>query len=305
MESEKMLELENQKMAVKKVFAELTPNFDIASHHDLWARLAEIGRHFDDAAEMARMINKIYDRLGLPEKDREKVLLAALIHDIGKSGPTQWSALDREKFDQMFPHAPVAITKITTVKEFLDENKISNAHQIVDKLAWQLFNPRDEKGLEEARWKIYQEKILDFWRRHADWTYEILKNNPAIDSEIVKVAASHHILEDKNPAQLPLSEIPHSAKVLEVTDKYQAFRERISRGIKSGKMEIHLLALIDKYQAFRRRSAMSHEQAVKILKSMVEQSELGKDVQKEYIDIIVSFENAKSELEEVIKSTTI
>jgi len=291
-------------MKIKKVFAELVPSFDLGAQPEIMDRLAVIGRHFDDAEEMARMTKKIYDKLGLELKDQEQVLLATLVHDIGKSGPADFVPEERKDYVRMFPHAPVAVDKNTTVRDFLTLAKINNCGKIIDRLAETLRHPKNKAEREKAKSDLLEENIFVFWRRHVDFTYDVLKNNPAISQAVTEIASSHHILEGKNPADLPWDEVPRAAIILEITDKYQAGRERINRDISPNKLTVHMLTVLDKYQAFRRRSALTHQETVKILRIVVEKSNLEKNVKEEYQKVIAYFENSEAELDEVINSVT-
>jgi response regulator RpfG family c-di-GMP phosphodiesterase len=128
-------------------------------------------------------------------------------------------------------------------------------------------------------------RSIDFLRRHVDWTYEILKA-AEVDEQIVKIAAAHHILEDKNPAQLNVAEIGSSTKFLELTDKYQAYLYRI-------------LALVDKFDAFlgRGEQEKTHIETIAALQRKVNESNLSPEVKEEYEEIIRTvFENSEREL---------
>ncbi|MEY4744842.1 MAG: hypothetical protein RL272_787 [Candidatus Parcubacteria bacterium] len=70
---------------------ELDIDLEIEKHPKIRERLAELGTHFEDSVDMAKIINTIYaelsDKLGLKEEDKKRMMRTALLHDIGKSGP--------------------------------------------------------------------------------------------------------------------------------------------------------------------------------------------------------------------------
>jgi hypothetical protein len=67
------------------------------------------------------------------------------------------------------------------------------------------------------------------------------------------IASTHHTLEGHDPAGLG-GEIPDEAVALETIDKYS------------------IVTLVDKYQAYIDRSKLSHKEAVKKIKDIIEWS---------------------------------
>lgn len=263
---------ETRKRVVIGAFKEFRLSFDIEKHQDLLQRLVDTGEHFNDAHEMARMIEAIKDKLGLSPSERDKLLTATLLHDIGKSGPvfcSEGSPL-RAKVKKLFPHG--YIEKTTVFSDLVQAVGLANPENIANE-----FSTPSLVVSANIR-------VIDFWRLHVDWTYQILQA-VGVDEEIVKIAASHHILEDKNPAGLTEAEINPSAKVLEATDKYQAFRYRI------------LLVIFDQGQASLERGLKSHSETVVYLREKVAKSKLSPAAQAEFQKIISEvFEGAEKEL---------
>jgi hypothetical protein len=124
--------------------------------------------------------------------------------------------------------------RMKTIADYLTEQDMPEADRIVAILK--------AGGIDPAT-----ESMIGFWRRHAAWTHDILKGDvgPDIDEGVVTIAASHHLIEGQNPAQLDVASAPAEAE---------------------------LLAMIDKYQAFRVRLGFSHEDAIAKLRGMIDGS---------------------------------
>lgn len=266
--SPEAIEDESRKRKVLEAFKEFGLSFEIEKYPDLVQRLADTREHFQDACEMARMIDSIKDKLELDSEAREKLLAATLLHDIGKSGPPHCkndSPL-REKIKKLFVHGyiPVFPDKFS---DFVEMVGLENPEQIaVDLSTSDLPIDADMRP-------------IDFLRRHVDWTYLILKET-GLDEEIVKIAASHHILENKNPAQLSEEEISSSVQRLEITDKYHAYLYRI-------------LTFVDQYDAFKNRGTkpmiepLTHDKIIELLRNKVQTvTHLSDEAKDKYLEII-------------------
>lgn len=270
------IEKSEKRKAVIEAFQEFDLSFEIEKYPDLIERLVDTREHFQDAHEMARMIDSIKDRLNLSSVDLENLLTATLLHDIGKSGPEHCdnNSLSREAIKKLFPHGFVGVLP-PTLGEFI---------KLLDKEAdpettTALFSTPEYPVISDMR-------PIDFLRRHVDWTYQILKN-AEVDEELVKIAASHHLLEGKNPANLNVEEMESSIKILELTDKYQAYKYRV-------------LILIDFYQAGQGRGAQKHADIIVSLKRKVSESELlSEEVKAEYLRIIDNVFDVSEEVLEV------
>jgi len=269
-------ESENGKEAVINAFREFGLEMDIAKHPDLLSRLVDIGEHFHDAVEMARMIDKIWDKLSVDDADYDNLLTATLLHDIGKAGPLKISPDSplRPMFKKLFPHGN------SEAKNF-DDLAVAAGFSDSQSLAESLSGEQTPISGEMP--------AIDFWRYHADWTYEVL-NQAGVGEEITRIAASHHILEGKNPARLADEEISSESKILEVADKYHAHGYRV-------------LAIMDKYQAIRERgAARSHEEIIAFLHRIVDKSRVSEQLKKDYHEIIDHiFAGAKNDLEKALK----
>ncbi|MDD5043441.1 MAG: hypothetical protein PHD51_02095 [Patescibacteria group bacterium] len=230
--------------------------FKIEDYPDLAERLTELNQteypHFKDAVIMSRIIKALAQPLN--EKLRlnlspQKLEITALLHDIGKSGPADANSEERLFVaGVMFNNKKFTGMKELTIKEALKREKIK-------------LSPSGGSFFTRLGIDIGKEKMQEFWARHIYWTYDILKENKILekgkskwlDEEIINTAASHHLLEGHNPAKINLEEGHGGAAAIESIDRYQ------------------LLILVDKYQAFRERSSQTHEEAIKILKFLINQ----------------------------------
>jgi hypothetical protein len=240
---------ESAEALVKKKVDALDVGLDLERHPELRSRLAEIGSHFDDSVEMAEIIRTVYGelkgKLGLADEGPERLMRAAILHDIGKSGPAGEKGSFHDAVRRLFVQPrrrfnPYIDGRAKTIREFAEEQNLAEYAKISSALA--------EAGIDPDR-----EPMIDFWRRHAEWTHGILKESsgPDIDEKLIAVASSHHLLENQNPAHVDINSPPPDAQVLETLE------------------EMELLAAVDKYQAFRRRGGEEHESALAKLKSIL------------------------------------
>jgi len=235
---------------VTEKVAELDVGLDLDRHPEVRARLAGIGAHFEDSLAMARIIRTIYgelrDGLELVDEGPERLMRAAVLHDIGKSGPPGkenafHSAVRRLFIPPNRPFNPYVDGRTKTIAEFAVEQDMNGRDAI--------FAALQAEGIAADR-----EPMINFWRRHAEWTLGILQadSGPDVDADLAKIAASHHLLiENQNPARLDLRHVPAEAQVLEVLE------------------EADLLEAVDKYQALRSRSKLGHEAALDRLSQII------------------------------------
>ncbi|MFA5127996.1 MAG: HD domain-containing protein [Patescibacteria group bacterium] len=256
---------------VKKVFSELKLNFDIEKYPDLLERLVDTGEHFQDAVEMARMIDAIWDKLEVDDADRETLLTATLFHDIGKSGSLKIfnDSKMREVFIKLFPRENVNIK----THDDLVKSRSINFEDLARNAGFENSDRLIEVLSSEQTPLTKDTPAIVFWRYHADWTYEILKD-AGIDEQIVRIASSHHILVGKNPAHLSEEEIGKGAKTLELTDKYHAHGHRV-------------LEMVDKLQATMERGAQkTHEEIIAFLYKIIDDSTVSDNLKNDYREII-------------------
>lgn len=262
---------------------------DIREYPELFERFKRLhhppeSKHFEDASQIADIIETIWNDLEakLPFKlEKEQMLLAALLHDVGKSGPKEATQAEQELIIALFD--PSHYGKITAA------GKDVRGETILHALRESNFGEDDQRKiaryLKKLKIDISSERMIDFWQRHADWTYEILKaaQDDRIDARLAVMAASHHILDDKNPAGLDPENIPNEAKTIEVVETYE------------------VLTLVDKFQAYIKRSGKSHGEAVRELRDKISGKKFSDKVKKEYLAILGVIENSEDKLQAKLK----
>lgn len=275
--------IKNPEQEVYQAFADFEINVEDLDDIVL-ERLIEIhseeGSHFYDAIEMAKMIDKNWDYLGLPTVDKKQMVLCALLHDVGKAGPEQASEEARQLCVWLFHKQNNIPNELKEVKERQGVKAVDDREVKVMDLIHGSDYPDPDKarelltsqgGLNIAN--LDNVSMIDFWRMHVDWTYDILSKHISkeVNEIVVLITASHHLLEGKNPAGIAEDEVLLESQWLEIAESYQ------------------VLTLVDKYQAFRQRSAFSHERAIEVLLTMVNGSNLGDSLKEKYSNIIAKF----------------
>jgi len=260
---------------------------DIRSYPELFGRFKRLhspeSRHFEDAAQMTEIIDAIWPELEaeLPFKlDKEKLSQATLLHDVGKSGPEEATPEEQELVVVLFN--PSHYLKIKESGRRIEQMTVIDALRGSDlDLSVQI---RIANCLKQWGIDFETEKMIDLWRRHADWTFDVLApiKDEKITSELVVVAASHHILDGKNPAGLNPGEIPSEAKALEIMETYE------------------VITLVDKFQAFVVRSGLSHEESVATLKKIIGQQKLPDKVKSDYMAILSVIEHSGNKLQNIL-----
>lgn len=233
---------------VVETVRELGIDLDLEHLPDIRERLVELGTHFNDSVDIARLIRANFAELrqaaGLTTERPEYLMRAGLLHDIGKSGPPgergEFHAAIRRLFEvPAKPFKPFDGGRAKTIAEFMHENGMADEEALTETLA--------AHGVDAQH-----EAAISFWRRHAEWTLSVLEEESegALDEETVRIAASHHLLEGQNPAEINFGEL--------VADP--AAHEFLA--------QCELLAATDKYQAFRQRGGLEHASAIAALRKM-------------------------------------
>jgi hypothetical protein len=289
------IETEPPQDLVAAQFADL--GVDIKNDYpQIYERLLELNggkeSHFHDAVKMAEIIDRLWDKLELENihKDgeekitKEKMKLCALLHDVGKSGPRDARIEERRIIQLLFAQKTFKDSRGKSIRDALKAEGIEereDMQKLLKEAGMSLEGVLMTLGMD-----LDKNKMIDFWQKHVDWTYDILKANQGgvIDERTIDIASSHHILDGKNPANLPLEKISDDVKTIELIDKYQ------------------ILTLIDKYQAYRGRSAYSHEEAIVALKDNVNKSILPAEAKKDYLRFIEkTLEKSEEELKQIIE----
>ena len=232
--------------------------------------------HFNDSAEIEAMINSLSLKFGIEGEELHDLRVAALMHDIGKAGPDKADEFNQLAISELFQGKGLKIDpEKTTIDDFFKQLEAANGDQ-----NGKLGIVKDY--LVKKEYCAGSDLVINFFRQHVDWTHDVLKTNQEstnfINDNVVTWASSHHILEGKDPAQLGLESVPRAAKILELTDKYQAYRER---------------------------STKQHQEVIKILKTQIEdffssRPELDK-AKNEYLKIVDILDDSEDELTKVLK----
>ncbi|MBN1585393.1 hypothetical protein JW899_03435 [Candidatus Uhrbacteria bacterium] len=262
-------EKEAAKERVLAEIAELDIGLNLEKHPEILDRLAEIGHHFRDGLDMARVIQTLYgqfrESLGLRDASPKRLMRTAVLHDIGKSGPAGEKTDFHQAVRCLFreptrPFNPFSQGKPTTVTAFIESQEMPESESIRETLR--------RNGIDPDR-----ESAIEFWRRHVGWSYDILKNErwdgEAVDDDMITIAGSHHILEGKNPAELNIGNEPQGEDDLELIEM------------------TGLLAAVDKYQAFRHRANLDHAETMRRLRGMFESHPELPDMTKEKFKVVL------------------
>ncbi|MFC1640424.1 hypothetical protein ACFL2D_00060 [Patescibacteria group bacterium] len=229
--------------------------------------------HFEDAIDIQRMTELMYDGMEgiLPKEELERLRLASLVHDVGKTGPE--SATEEEQravmelfnidFDNEEAVARYGVrageltmrqaVNIAIDREVISPERADKVLELIEKATRSSKRP-ETKLTEESQ-------MIDFWGAHVYWSYDILKKSE-VNEDLAKLVGSHHILEGRNPAGLAQDEVDTIIATLELADKYHSLRG-------AG------LIMLDRYQAARMRGGKTHEEAVEYLYSSLNHSPHG------------------------------
>ncbi len=245
------LELSEQAFS-RLVLLELHSKFN----HD--SRLIKLG--------MQNVLEKIADKeqgYGITTERIKEACMAAIIHDIGKSGPLSAT-----------PGQQLSIIKLYA------EESLENPKQLVKDAVGQTFGSETEQvllDLERCGIDTETTMMWQFWQSHAKWGYEIIETECENFSDVTrKIAILHHA--DKGPAfnflGVPMDQIPKESLALgALKDCVDILRQRA-------------IVALDQYEARIRRSKVTHEEAVGWVRKNVSQT-FGNDAfMNEVLDIM-------------------
>lgn len=295
-------------------------DFEIEKYPELFERCVELANmpesHFDDAVKMSEIINILWAEIEKKNNIRfslEELKLACLFHDIGKSGPLGANRNQRFMTQQIFNPIYFNVNAknfkeadIFTEKDLKERKKMMrdlsigkileienfpNNKEMMEYLESLKIHALDEKTgrISEQKLDLKKHKMIDLWREHDYWTYDLLNEygDDKISKELIIVSSSHHTLEGLDPAMVD-GKLPNEAIALETLDKYL------------------ILTLVDKYQAFIDREGVNHEETIKILRNIVANSKKegrfgdGERIYDQYMKYIDLFAK-HPEMAEIIK----
>ncbi len=178
-----------------------------------------------------------YPEAILAKKNHSDGRIAAILHDIGKSGPVNATPEEQQVIIKIFArenirnsNAPVA----EIVAEAFNDNRIAEALSTLEKY-----------GIGGNT------TMREFWDKHAQWTHDILEQYPqGLNDRIRIIAGSHHINRGVNPYNLPDEEVLLSANIIGTLEEYMEA------------LEGRVLIALDQYEAAIERGKLTHEAAL-------------------------------------------
>lgn len=184
---------------------------------------------------------EVYPQLVFSQEQKREGRVAAILHDIGKTGPAEANDNQMEAVVKVFSLEKKGIESMS-LGDCVLENFSEKAKKINENL---------------AGCGISQEiSMRDFWDKHADWTHDILEKFGTVFNENIKrIAGSHHFHKSINPYNLTVEEVPLQAEIIGLTEEYNdAIRARV-------------LAAVDQYEASVRRSEFNHDKAMEYIRN--------------------------------------
>ena len=155
--------------------------------------LAEHSETVRDAHRIVQLAHAVFDHCArnvsaepFDELERRIVLIGSVFADIGKTGP---------------PHATEAQQRM--IVEMFDVEGVRDEQQPVEQFFSEHFT---EDASDRARCFASlgldtRMSIRSFWNLHAGWTLEIARRG-GLPDEAVAAAATHHMFEGVNPANI-------------------------------------------------------------------------------------------------------
>lgn len=228
-------------------------------------RLARFSRYFFDSVMISRATSNILDyitktysgtkpEINLTEGQKARGRLAALLHDVGKSGPA--------KADAAAEQAVLALFRIETRTE--NPAGVRFGDRLVGDVVAERYPDLKEKILEllNACGIESGNRMRQFWDRHSYWTKEILEAaGGSLSMETKIIAASHHIDKGHDPYGLLKDE---AGDTMKLQTRMIGTMEEYIQGLGAGyaeKLEQRVLIAADKYEAAVRRSEYDHADA--------------------------------------------
>ncbi len=231
--------------------ADLERKYGIVVPPELVARQEELELHAKEHNRDARVIYEAFFQLfhlrrkfghkaDTPDLDQEDLgvgLAAALLHDIGKSGPPDASTSRKRLISRLYNLVGPNVDRNTPINDAVS----ILGSEAVGRGKPGVFLTKLESYLRElSRIGIHPNDLMgNLYSCHAQWGEQLLKvyfdqDNP-VYRRITKVASAHHYFEGYKKEEVDLSSSPASKederdrfliKMLIVLDKYQARRVR-------------------------------------------------------------------------------
>ena len=178
-----------------------------------------------------------YPEIRRSEKQRLDGCVAAILHDIGKSGPVDATPEEQKMIIKIFAQEEIRDLKMPIAKlvsNIFSESEVAGVLQMLEKHAIEGTMP-----------------MRDFWDKHAQWTHDNLERYPQGLSEHARIiAGSHHIDRDVDPYKLLEAEVPLDARLIGTLEEYMEA------------IEGRALIALDQYEAATTRGGLSHKDAI-------------------------------------------
>jgi len=225
-----------------------------------------IGTHLEHSLNLVKACD-IFAGLFPPEwreKYLTKIKQAAILHDIGKTGPAEASLDEQKTFIRLFSIFPLDYNvgkefKTTPIGEAIKKHCLPEEQT-------EMFSNLSGLGLSP------DQLMGEIFGRHVDYTYRILKSIPNLDPEIIFLAASHHrglhnypykLTEDELSALLPAEkeraeDLDTAASIIELADVYEAFSSR-------GSQKDHSRVIEEMIRVYRRAAEKDPSRSTKEL----------------------------------------
>ena len=192
---------------------------------------------------LERQYAEKYPEVVFLKKQRYDGSIAAILHDIGKSGPAEATSKEQDLI----------------IKLFAREN-IRNSNMLVSEVIGEMFfeNQLAETLETLEKYKIGEKTTMrEFWDRHAQWTHDILeKYSQNLNAHVRMISGSHHIDRGINPYNLSDEVVvPLAANVIGTLEEYVET------------LEGRALIALDQYEAAIERGKLSHEMALSRVRS--------------------------------------
>lgn len=221
------------------------------------ARLKEESGFYEESCQVQIGVSNILDELNLTGKKNE-VNVAALLHDIGKTGPAEANEKESKAIIKIFAQRKINDENLSLeegIRMGFSDNEYE-AKKIIEII--KKMNVRFKNELKIDCKINLNMTMRQFWDMHGQWTNDILKKHPLnLNEEIITIAGSHHFYRggDLDPYAISdskaLRKIKAEAAAIGLMEEYWTFI--IGR----------ILAAVDQYEASVRRSRHNHEEAIK------------------------------------------
>ena len=179
----------------------------------------------------------------LSEDEKENLVKAGFLHDLGKSGPADASAEQMGAITRLFAidnlivkdYEPKRVGE-ATLKILHDQRQITD---------------EDYKALLLLPHFNEQTTMREFWNAHSRWSNEVIWFDPNNAPFVSRPIAVHHLLDGVDPRE------------------FASDKDKISMPTAGQEWDLAqnecLLMLVDKYEAFRTRGGKDHSAAIDYL----------------------------------------